>query len=51
MNDGKTGQSTLEYAFIVTVVVAALTAMSLYVQRAMQANLRAIENQVNAAPE
>ncbi len=43
-------QSTLEYAFIVTVVVAALTAMSIYVQRAMQANLKAIENQINAAP-
>lgn len=42
------GQSTLEYAMIIAVVVAALTAMSLYIQRSVQANLKMIEDQVNA---
>lgn len=41
-------QSTLEYALIITIVVAALTAMSMYVQRSLQANLKNIEDQVNA---
>jgi hypothetical protein len=44
------GQSILEYALIVSVVVAALTAMSIYVQRSAQANLKMIENQINAQP-
>lgn len=42
------GQSILEYSFIIAVVVAALMAMSLYVQRSVQANLKMIENQINA---
>ncbi len=41
------GQSTLEYAVIISVVVAALTAMSVYVQRSVQSNLKMIEDQVN----
>ena len=44
------GQSILEYAMIIIVVVAALMAMSVYVQRSVQANLRLIEERVNAAP-
>jgi len=42
------GQSILEYTLIIAVVVAALTAMSIYVQRSAQANLKVIENQINA---
>ncbi len=44
---GKQGQSTLEYALIIGVVVAALVAMSVYVRRAIQANLKLIEDQIN----
>lgn len=44
------GQSILEYAMIIAVVVAALTAMSVYVQRSVQANLKVIEDQINANP-
>jgi Flp pilus assembly pilin Flp len=44
------GQSIIEYAVIVSVVVAALTAMSVYVQRSVQANLKTVENQINAQP-
>ncbi len=41
------GQSILEYAILIGVVSAALIAMSLYVRRAIQANLKTIENQIN----
>ena len=44
------GQSILEYALIIAVVVAALTAMSVYVQRSVQANLKTVEDQINAEP-
>lgn len=44
-------QSTLEYAIIVIVVIAALTAMSLYVRRAVQARLMMVEKQINNEPE
>ena len=42
------GQSVLEYALIVTVVAAALTAMNTYVQRSVRSNLKMIEDQINA---
>lgn len=38
----------MEYAVLVAVVSAALIAMSLYVRRAIQANLKTVEGQVNA---
>ncbi|MBU1124503.1 MAG: hypothetical protein KKC84_00580 [Candidatus Omnitrophica bacterium] len=41
-------QSILEYALILAVVSAALSAMSIYVQRAVQANIKVIEEQTNA---
>ena len=44
----KRGQSILEYTVLIAVVVAALMAMKLYVQRSVQANLKMIEKQVNA---
>lgn len=47
----QSGQSILEYAMIVTVVIAALMAMNMYVQRSVQANLKVIEEQINANPE
>jgi len=45
---GASGQSTLEYAVLVTIVAAALVAMHTYVQRAMQANLKNLELELNA---
>lgn len=45
------GQSALEYALIIAVVVAALIAMSVYVRRSVQANLKMIEDQINAEAE
>ena len=44
-------QSTLEYAIIVVVVVAALTAMSVYVQRSVMAGLMEVEKQINNEPK
>ena len=41
------GQSTIEYALLVAIVAAAFLAMRTYVVRAMQANLKLIENQIN----
>lgn len=43
----KIAQTVLEYTLIVAVAAAALTAMSTYVRRAIQANLKLIEHQVN----
>ncbi len=44
----KRGQSTIEYALLIALVAAAFLAMHLYMQRAVQANLNVIEQQVNA---
>lgn len=44
------GQSILEYATIVTVVAAALAAMSTYMQRSAQANLKLMEDKISAQP-
>lgn len=44
-------QSTLEYAIIITVVIAALTAMSVYVQRSVQGTLKVMEKQINNEPK
>ena len=42
------GQSTLEYAVFVAVVASAVVAMNLYVRRAVQANLKMMEERINA---
>ena len=41
-------QTTIEYAVFTAVVAAALIAMGDYVRRAIQANLKVTEDQVNA---
>ena len=41
-------QSSLEYAVLIAAVAAAFIAMRTYVQRGVQANLKLIENNVNA---
>jgi Flp pilus assembly pilin Flp len=45
----RAGQSTMEYAVLVAIVAAALVAMHTYVRRAMQANLKNLELELNAA--
>jgi len=47
----KKGQSTIEYALLIAIVAAAFLAMHLYVQRAVQANFKLIEEQINAEPQ
>lgn len=44
-------QSILEYAILIMIVAAAFMAMNLYVQRAVQANLKSLEIQVNENPQ
>jgi Flp pilus assembly pilin Flp len=41
------GQGTVEYALIVAAVAVAVAAMGVYVQRAMQANFKQMEESVN----
>ena len=42
------GQATLDYAVFIAVVAAALIAMQIYVRRSIQANLKVLEDQINA---
>ncbi|MBN2097051.1 MAG: hypothetical protein JW714_01080 [Candidatus Omnitrophica bacterium] len=44
-------QSTLEYATLIIVVAAACMAMFTYVNRAVNAHLRMVEQQVQAEPQ
>ena len=44
----KRAQATLEYAVFTAVVAAALIAMNVYVRRAIQANLKQVQDQINA---
>ena len=44
-------QSIVEYIMLISVVAAALVAMSVYVQRAAQANLKLVEDQINIEAE
>jgi len=40
-------QSTLEYAILIAVVASAFMAMSVYFQRAVKANFKVIEEEIN----
>jgi Flp pilus assembly pilin Flp len=42
------GQSIIEYALLVAIVAAAFAAMSVYARRAVNANLKMIEDRVNS---
>ena len=44
----RVGQSTLEYALFIGVTASALVAMSVYVRRSIQANLKMLEERINA---
>ena len=41
------GQSTLEYTMFTVAAAAALLGMSVYVRRAIQANVKTVETQIN----
>ena len=41
------GQSTLEYTMFVVAASAALLGMGIYVRRAIQANVKTVENRIN----
>ena len=41
-------QSTLEYSILIAIVSAAIITMHTYVQRAVQANLKTLEQHINA---
>lgn len=43
-------QSMIEYALLIAIVSAAFLAMHLYMRRAVQANFKTIEEQVNGYP-
>lgn len=47
---GAHGQSSMEYALFVAVVAAAVVAMAIYVRRATQAHIKALETQVSPEP-
>jgi hypothetical protein len=47
----KRAQSFLEYAILISIIAAAFAMMQLYVQRAVKAQLKLIEYQINAEPQ
>ena len=51
MRLNRRAQSTLEYAILIAIVVAACAAMTTYVYRAVQANLKTVEEQINVEPD
>lgn len=51
MKLNRLAQSTLEYAVLIAIVAAACGAMTIYVYRAVQANLKEMEEKVNYAQE
>ena len=51
MQLNRKGQSTVEYAVLIIIVVTACVAMSTYVYRAVQANLKVVEESINAEPD
>lgn len=47
----KKGQSLLEYALLISAVAAAFIAMQTYVRRAVNANLKSLQDQLNETPQ
>jgi len=43
----KRAQSTVEYAVLISVMAAAIIGMHLYFRRAVQANLKTVERELN----
>lgn len=46
----KKAQSVIEYALLIAVVAMAFAAMSTYGQRAVNANIRLIQDRINSGP-
>lgn len=42
------GQSTIEYALLIAIALAAFLVMRFYLQRGVQANLKVVEERINA---
>lgn len=51
MKFNRRAQSTLEYVTLIVIAAAAAMAMFTYMQRAVNANLKMVEEQVNAEPQ
>ena len=51
MTHAERGQHTLEYAVLIAVVATALMAMTVYIRRSVQAHMRNVEQELNAAVE
>lgn len=48
---GRRGQYILEYAILIGIVVAALTAMSVYIRRSAQGGLKLIDDEYSESGE
>lgn len=48
---GRRGQNTVEYAVLIAAVATAMIAMATYVRRSVQANMKNVEQELNAAVE
>lgn len=46
----KIAQGVLEYAVLIAAVAAAFVGMRVYLQRAVQTNLKSVQNQISARP-
>ncbi len=44
-------QAVIEYAILIGIVAMAFVAMKTYVERSVNANIKLIEEQINAEPE
>ena len=44
-------QTVIEYAILISVVAIAFVAMKTYVERSVNANIKLIEEQINAEPD
>ena len=51
LNNGRRGQSILEYAVLVAAVTSALVLMSDYIRKAFNAHAKAIEEELNGATD
>ena len=50
-NMKRKAQSFLEYAVLISIIAVAFAMMQMYVQRAVKAQLKLIEYQINAQPD
>ena len=51
MKKSTRAQTVIEYAILISVVAIAFVAMKTYVERSVNANIKLIEEQINAEPD